>query len=188
MMIKTNQESLQWIIFIYFENLILGMAWIAYLLDFYPYVSLLIGTLCWIMKLTRLSADDILTFFLPSVLFFHGLAWALGAPILSDQIPNLLFSTFCAGACVAPLLPNFRAPSRPIFVQSVLEHLFHTPLSHYAIASLAGALGGAWSGSFFYPLDWDRPWQVWPIPTIACSLLGSFLLIIISFGYHLIHS
>ncbi|XP_060129032.1 phosphatidylinositol-glycan biosynthesis class F protein isoform X3 [Zootoca vivipara] len=30
---------------------------------------------------------------------------------------------------------------------------------------------GAWLGAFPIPLDWDRPWQVWPI---SCSLGATF--------------
>ncbi|KAF9430029.1 hypothetical protein BGZ76_000993 [Entomortierella beljakovae] len=30
---------------------------------------------------------------------------------------------------------------------------------------------GAWLGSIVIPLDWDRPWQAWPVPCI----LGAFL-------------
>ncbi|KAG0056298.1 hypothetical protein BGZ83_005665 [Gryganskiella cystojenkinii] len=33
------------------------------------------------------------------------------------------------------------------------------------------AIFGAWLGSIVIPLDWDRPWQAWPVPCI----LGAFL-------------
>ena len=37
---------------------------------------------------------------------------------------------------------------------------------------------GAWVGAFPIPLDWDRPWQRWPISCIfgliAGNVLGSF--------------
>ncbi|XP_015773139.1 PREDICTED: phosphatidylinositol-glycan biosynthesis class F protein-like, partial [Acropora digitifera] len=31
---------------------------------------------------------------------------------------------------------------------------------------------GAWLGAFPIPLDWDRPWQVWPIPCVIGALVG----------------
>lgn len=31
---------------------------------------------------------------------------------------------------------------------------------------------GTWLGATVIPLDWDRPWQVWPIPCIIGALLG----------------
>ncbi|KAK2580761.1 hypothetical protein KPH14_011384 [Odynerus spinipes] len=31
---------------------------------------------------------------------------------------------------------------------------------------------GTWMGAIVIPLDWDRPWQVWPIPCVTGALLG----------------
>ncbi|XP_012276441.1 phosphatidylinositol-glycan biosynthesis class F protein [Orussus abietinus] len=31
---------------------------------------------------------------------------------------------------------------------------------------------GAWLGAIVIPLDWDRPWQSWPIPCVIGALLG----------------
>ncbi|GAB1868094.1 hypothetical protein CAJAP_09173 [Camponotus japonicus] len=31
---------------------------------------------------------------------------------------------------------------------------------------------GTWLGAIVNPLDWDRPWQAWPIPCIIGALLG----------------
>ncbi|KAF9123039.1 hypothetical protein BGX30_001654 [Mortierella sp. GBA39] len=33
------------------------------------------------------------------------------------------------------------------------------------------AIFGAWLGSIVIPLDWDRPWQAWPVPCV----LGAFM-------------
>lgn len=35
-----------------------------------------------------------------------------------------------------------------------------------------GALVGAWIGSVVIPLDWDRPWQAYPIPNIVGAVVG----------------
>ncbi|XP_043276408.1 phosphatidylinositol-glycan biosynthesis class F protein [Venturia canescens] len=34
---------------------------------------------------------------------------------------------------------------------------------------------GAWLGAIAIPLDWDRPWQVWPIPCVLGALVGYML-------------
>ncbi|KAK0079284.1 hypothetical protein PV325_001441 [Microctonus aethiopoides] len=31
---------------------------------------------------------------------------------------------------------------------------------------------GTWLGAIVLPLDWDRPWQVWPIPCVIGALIG----------------
>lgn len=35
-----------------------------------------------------------------------------------------------------------------------------------------GTLVGAWAGSVVAPLDWDRPWQAYPIPNVVGAVLG----------------
>ncbi|CAG8603466.1 9781_t:CDS:2 [Paraglomus occultum] len=35
-----------------------------------------------------------------------------------------------------------------------------------------GSVVGAWLGSIVIPLDWDRPWQVWPIPCVLGAYFG----------------
>lgn len=34
---------------------------------------------------------------------------------------------------------------------------------------------GAWLGAIAIPLDWDRPWQLWPIPCVLGALVGYML-------------
>jgi hypothetical protein len=43
-------------------------------------------------------------------------------------------------------------------------------------ASVAiGAMLGAWLGAIPIPLDWDRPWQQWPLTCVYGVLSGSTL-------------
>lgn len=37
---------------------------------------------------------------------------------------------------------------------------------------IKSTLLGTWSGAIVIPLDWDKPWQVWPIPCVTGALLG----------------
>ena len=41
------------------------------------------------------------------------------------------------------------------------------PIAEFLYCNAMGALIGAWFGAFPIPLDWDRPWQIWPI---TCSI------------------
>lgn len=38
--------------------------------------------------------------------------------------------------------------------------------------NIKATLLGAWLGAIVIPLDWDRPWQVWPIPCVIGALVG----------------
>ncbi|XP_078481570.1 GPI ethanolamine phosphate transferase, stabilizing subunit-like [Ciona intestinalis] len=44
----------------------------------------------------------------------------------------------------------------------------------------AGTALGSWASAVVIPLDWDRPWQVWPIPCIIGAIVGYSVGIIIS--------
>ncbi|EPZ31186.1 hypothetical protein O9G_001098 [Rozella allomycis CSF55] len=35
-----------------------------------------------------------------------------------------------------------------------------------------GAILGAWSSAIVVPLDWERDWQVWPIPALIGASMG----------------
>uniref|UniRef100_A0A0R3X676 Methyltranfer_dom domain-containing protein n=1 Tax=Hydatigena taeniaeformis TaxID=6205 RepID=A0A0R3X676_HYDTA len=48
----------------------------------------------------------------------------------------------------------------------------NTKSERFACWSFWGTLVGTWSSAFFLVLDWDRPWQAWPIPCVAGSLFG----------------
>lgn len=43
------------------------------------------------------------------------------------------------------------------------------------IINVCGTLIGTWLGAVVIPLDWDRPWQVWPIPCYFSGLLGNMI-------------
>uniref|UniRef100_A0AC34QGL2 Phosphatidylinositol-glycan biosynthesis class F protein n=1 Tax=Panagrolaimus sp. JU765 TaxID=591449 RepID=A0AC34QGL2_9BILA len=46
-----------------------------------------------------------------------------------------------------------------------------TKAQFYVLRSTIGTILGAWLGAFVIPLDWDRWWQVWPLPCLfGCSV------------------
>lgn len=38
-----------------------------------------------------------------------------------------------------------------------------------------------WLSAFVLPLDWNRPWQAWPIPCVIGALIGYFVAHFITF-------
>ena len=44
----------------------------------------------------------------------------------------------------------------------------------------AGPILGSWASAIVIPLDWDRPWQIWPIPCVIGALVGYTLSILLS--------
>ncbi|PSN45698.1 hypothetical protein C0J52_11949 [Blattella germanica] len=60
---------------------------------------------------------------------------------------------------------------------SVINLLFGYKLPNDALwlsllRNIQVTLFGAWLGAFVIPLDWDRPWQEWPIPCSTGAMLG----------------
>ena len=57
---------------------------------------------------------------------------------------------------------------RTRFVRGEAEPARMAVMAGGAVGSAVGAWVSAWS----IPLDWDRPWQVWPVPIVYGSTIG----------------
>ena len=56
-----------------------------------------------------------------------------------------------------------------------LQKLWELPIKPWQHVHLIGVVVGAISGAAFVPLDWGRPWQVFPIPVAIGAQIGSLL-------------
>ncbi|KAI1894415.1 hypothetical protein AGOR_G00115570 [Albula goreensis] len=72
----------------------------------------------------------------------------------------------CSIRCLCVLGPNVQTWIR-VFSRDGAMSVWDTSLQ----ITTASSVIGAWLGAFPIPLDWDRPWQVWPI---SCSLGATF--------------
>ena len=48
-------------------------------------------------------------------------------------------------------------------------------------SSMIGGMLGCWAACVVIPLDWNRPWQYWPIPNSVGTMVGSILGVIVGF-------
>ncbi|KAL2322112.1 hypothetical protein Fmac_026491 [Flemingia macrophylla] len=110
-------------------------------------------------------------------------AIALGAPVTSQYLPKtvnwaLMMSLFTTvpASCV---LGSSWTDWRRIFAQTKpngsIEYLLCLP-AH-------GAVIGAWFGAWPMPLDWERPWQEWPISVSYGAIAGYLVALIASLGF-----
>ncbi|KAM4772119.1 phosphatidylinositol-glycan biosynthesis class F protein isoform 1-T4 [Rhinophrynus dorsalis] len=115
-------------------------------------------------RVNKLSKSCV--YFLVSCLLFHGIIVLYGAPLVESVAETFLFavllSSFTTSRCLCFLGPNFPAWVRVFSKEGALSVWDHS-LQITTIFSVVGA----WLGAFPIPLDWDRPWQVWPV---SCSL------------------
>ncbi|XP_020209223.1 phosphatidylinositol-glycan biosynthesis class F protein [Cajanus cajan] len=110
-------------------------------------------------------------------------AVALGAPVTLQYLPKtvnwaLMMSMFTTvpASCV---LGSSWADWRRIFAQTKpngsIEYLLCLP-AH-------GAVIGAWFGAWPMPLDWERPWQEWPISVSYGAIAGYLVALVASLGF-----
>ncbi|XP_034049431.1 phosphatidylinositol-glycan biosynthesis class F protein [Thalassophryne amazonica] len=115
-------------------------------------------------KLSRLIRCCV--YFLLSCLFFHMVAVLYGAPVIESALETFSFAVLLTSLttlrCLCVLGPNIQSWIR-VFSRHGAMSVWDTSLQ----ITVGCTLVGAWVGAFPIPLDWDRPWQVWPI---SCSL------------------
>ncbi|KAL9314291.1 hypothetical protein ACSQ67_019743 [Phaseolus vulgaris] len=130
----------------------------------------------------RAVARGVLGIPVGTLLNFLG-AVALGAPVKFQYLPKtinwaLMMSVFTTvpASCV---LGSSWADWRRIFAQTKpkgsIEYLICLP-AH-------GALIGAWFGAWPMPLDWERPWQEWPISVSYGTIVGYLVALVASLGF-----
>lgn len=96
-----------------------------------------------------------------------------GAPLLTHREETLILALTLTALTLIPASLHLGIDNAlALFLGSQL------PISGAFVDSIKlnvqAVLFGAWLGAFVLPLDWDRPWQGWPIPCVAGALLGYF--------------
>jgi len=99
----------------------------------------------------------------------HILFVLFGAPLSIASTKTALLSSHISALTFVPMscVVGFRGEAWSRLLSRGV------PLSHgelVAYIPAAGALIGVWVGAFPIPLDWDRPWQAWPI---TCAVGGT---------------
>ncbi|KAF5303136.1 hypothetical protein FQR65_LT19029 [Abscondita terminalis] len=94
-----------------------------------------------------------------------------GAPFLSAHEETFMFSLLLT---VLTTLPSCLYLGADTTISLLIDlTTFEGDVITEAIRqSICGTLFGAWLGAIVIPLDWDRPWQVWPIPCSLGAMLG----------------
>lgn len=113
---------------------------------------------------------------------------ALGAIALGAPVGNQYFSQTLNWSLMMSLFTT--VPAATVFGSSWKDwqRIFaHTkPVGSVDIIICLpahGAVIGAWFGAWPMPLDWERPWQEWPICVSYGAMAGYLVAIVASFGY-----
>ena len=96
----------------------------------------------------------------------------MGAPVYKYSLKTLYLSLHLCQLIFNPLiiLSNLNVNKiKRLFKQ---DHLYRIIFHHGILSSVLLTLGGCWLGVIPIPLDWDRPWQQWPITLLVGGYLG----------------
>lgn len=99
----------------------------------------------------------------------------LGASYHSHYEGTLALSLLLTILTILPI-GLFLGPSKTIQYLFYDTFELHSPSDIWQLELLQynafGSLVGAWAGSVVAPLDWDRSWQVYPIPNVVGAVIG----------------
>ncbi|XP_035228445.1 phosphatidylinositol-glycan biosynthesis class F protein-like isoform X1 [Stegodyphus dumicola] len=118
-----------------------------------------------ILKSIFILAVSVIVYYIVCVLF--------GAPVFEAYVATLYFSSIMTMLTIYPLLWYLFSSDSiiavlKVFSDSKCDNLIEIHLQQLIICTIVGA----WLGAIPIPLDWDRPWQTWPITCCIGSVLG----------------
>ncbi|KAI5453742.1 Glycosylphosphatidylinositol (GPI) anchor assembly protein [Naganishia albida] len=107
----------------------------------------------------------------------------LGAPLSSHMARTALLALHLSLLLILPPTYALGIPSlyeSGTFERYRLTRLFcelspETQLERATVYPVVGTVLGAWCGVIPLAFDWDRPWQTYPLPPAATSILGFIL-------------
>uniref|UniRef100_A0A1Q3FDQ1 Uncharacterized protein n=1 Tax=Culex tarsalis TaxID=7177 RepID=A0A1Q3FDQ1_CULTA len=111
-----------------------------------------------------------------SMLFYGFICLILGAPLDQFEETVSLAATLTTLTVLPIALFIGYADTIRLFFSETFE--LRTPLANSHLTLLKnnciGVILGAWGASVVAPLDWDRPWQVYPVPNVVGAIGGAF--------------
>lgn len=141
----------------------------------------IIGVLVWVVhpKFQVANILKSLCLFVLGTIAFHIISVLYGAP-LTSQVEET--SHYAALLSVNTVLPAcmILGPNMETWIRVFLYKSPENPLESSLCISCVCSILGAWLGAFPIPLDWDRPWQVWPVSCVIGNLIGYVVGLVIS--------
>ncbi|XP_066256177.1 phosphatidylinositol-glycan biosynthesis class F protein [Euwallacea similis] len=105
---------------------------------------------------------------------FYAIAILFGAPFFSKQEETFTFALTMGVLTVLPSSLHLGPDKSASILLSLTSLNVTKSQKPFEIVAQLTCLG-AWLGAVVIPLDWNKPYQVWPIPCILGALAGCFL-------------
>ncbi|XP_063921480.1 phosphatidylinositol-glycan biosynthesis class F protein [Zophobas morio] len=94
-----------------------------------------------------------------------------GASVFSKIEETFMFTLLVATFTALPICLHFGAETAVTMFLSITS-FDGSEIQNLFMLKLRLTLFGAWLGAIAIPLDWNRPWQTWPIPCCVGTILG----------------
>lgn len=98
-----------------------------------------------------------------------------GAPLNGFLKETYLLACHLSIIVFAPLLTLYRLDFQSLRNIFTNEHFYRIIFNDQVLCASSAAIIGAWIGVVPIPLDWDRPWQQWPITILSGGYIGAFV-------------
>lgn len=125
-----------------------------------------------------MKPSKIATYTALAVPAFYALVVLFGAPFLSHFQENFTLASLLAIYTALPLALS--AQDESSFQELVFEGRAINSAQLYSHRLAAGALLGAWLGAVVIPLDWDRWWQKYPLPSLFGASVGALVGLVVA--------
>lgn len=107
------------------------------------------------------------------VFVYYVFSVLFGASVFESCTSTVYFSCLMVLLTVYPLMWYFFfSDSAGAVLRIFLDVKFDNTTESHLYAFTVWTVIGAWFGAFPIPLDWDRPWQIWPITCCIGASLG----------------
>ncbi|EAU83804.1 hypothetical protein CC1G_07539 [Coprinopsis cinerea okayama7 len=120
----------------------------------------------------------------------HGLLVLFGAPLFSHVLETYLLAFLIANLAVLPPVTVFGPPAlgndghsqyqRHIWRRLYAGLSWKNPIERAILYPTIGTLIGSWLGVIPLALDWERPWQAWPLTPAYGAIIGYILASIVA--------
>ncbi|KIJ64725.1 hypothetical protein HYDPIDRAFT_28092 [Hydnomerulius pinastri MD-312] len=143
------------------------------------------------LRFTRLREASLFT--LCTALAAFVVIVLFGAPLASHHLHTALLALVVA--VMTSFTPAFAigSPSLASETGAMVNRLTWTrlfaelsprnPIERSMVYPAVGVVAGSWLGAIPIALDWDRPWQAWPLTPLFGSLLGYIVGATLAFGF-----
>ena len=101
----------------------------------------------------------------------HVICILFGAALTKYVQETATWSLLVASIIAIPNVCVFGSNLEPWY-RVIICGKFSNQIEQFLYFQALGVVVGSWASAAVIPLDWDRDWQVWPIPCVMGCLLG----------------